>query len=123
MSRHRFAALRIRDVGVTHRRGNALVPQDALHVGQVYAWLQQVRGAAVPELMEAHERDLSTTSNAVDAVADHLTGEPLAAPVHEQRGLTQSARALQHVVPLRQIRLQTSPQDLRHRYATFAPGL
>jgi hypothetical protein len=42
MERHRGAALRIGDVHIAHRGRYDAMPQDALHLRQVHARLQQI---------------------------------------------------------------------------------
>src|SRR5882672_9400137 len=123
MHAHRLAALRIGDVHVAHRGCDARVAEDALHLGDVYAGLEEIRRAGVAKLMQAVDRYTGPTCDPMNRSADRLAAQSLATACDEQRTFTKSTGLLEQVVSQRQIRVETMQDHLRQRHATLASGL
>src|SRR5512134_120962 len=123
MTGDRLAPLRVRQMHIAHRRRNALVTKNALHIGQVDTGFQEIGSAAVAELMDAVDGDLRAPRDAVDTTADRSAAEAFTPATHQQRALPDRSRLLEHVVPLRQVCLETSIQNLGHGHAALSSAL
>ena len=87
--------------------------QDALHLGEVHAGLQQIGRTAMPKLMQTMDGHLRAARDSVDAVADRTARETLAAAAHQQGALATESRFFQLVMAKRQIRFKTPQHHLR----------
>src|ERR1700688_1373370 len=123
MERHRGTALRIGDVHIAHRGPDAAMSQDALHLGQVHARLQQIGRTAMPKLMQAMDGHWRTARDRVDTVADGTARETLATAAHQQRALAAESRFFQLVVAKWQIRFETPQHHLRQWHTAFVSRL
>src|SRR6185312_4888300 len=94
--------------------------EDPLHLGEVNAGLEQVRSAAVPELMHGDQGHASALCESVNGVANSLRSMTLAASAHQQSLLTEPPRSLQHVVSGGRVGLQAAVDQIGHRYAALA---
>ena len=112
MERHRGTALRIGDVYVPHGGSYAAMPQNALHLGQVYARLQQIRRAAMPKLMQTMDSALRAARDRVDTIADRSACETLATAAHHQSALAAQSSLFQLVVAQWQIRFEAPQHHL-----------
>src|ERR1700687_2010023 len=112
MERHRSTTLRIGDVHITYCGPYAGMAQDALHLGQVHARLQQIGRTAMPKLMQTVDRHLRTARDSVDTVADRTARQTLASAAHQQGAFATQSCYFQLVVAKWQIRFETPQHHL-----------
>src|SRR5208282_875149 len=102
---------------------DAAMSQDALHLGQVHARLQQIGSTAMPKLMQSVDGHLRTARDRVDPVADRTAGEALAAATYQQSALATESCFFQLVVAKWQIHFETPQHHLRQRHTALVPRL
>src|SRR5215475_14204546 len=99
------------------------MPENALHLRQMNAGLQQVGSAAVPKLMQAVQRHLGPPGDGMNPDADRGATEALAGAAHQQRTLAAGSRFLQLVMAKGQVGSETPQRHLRQRHTALTPRL
>src|SRR5688572_12492349 len=123
MARDSLMPLWIGNVRIAQGRCDHAMAENPLHLGQVHARRQQVGGAAVPELVHAAKRHPGLARERVQAEADRMRVQTLAARADQQRLLADRLLLFQAVVPNWKKGLQRAQRQLRQRNAALLAGL